>query len=330
MREWRVLALGDSGEPIVVAVSGGADSVAMWLALEELVQAKKLNAEIIVAHLNHKLRAAASDADANWVRKLAKKLGHKPVVGNIDIVTCAGKSKDNLEQAARRARYDFLAVTAKACKSHLVLTAHTMNDQAETIVLNLIRGSGSDGLSGIDAIRQLLPASEIILARPLLSWARRQDTESYCLSRLINYREDAMNSDLAFARVRVRRKLLPSLEEFNPKFVETVARTAEILREDGAALDLAAEGLVDESMEPGGPLRSLPSDLLSAAPVAIRRRALRLWLARHRGDLRRIERAHIIAIETLLLSPKSGRTVQLPGGATVARRNGRLHYRSPQ
>lgn len=328
LRECRKLPLGDGGDTVVVGVSGGADSVALFLGVDELVRAGKIDVEIIVAHLNHKLRGAASDADALWVTSLAKRLGHRAVVRGSDIKARASKSRDNLEQAARDGRYEFFVRVAKSNKAKLVLTAHTMNDQAETILLNLIRGSGADGLGGIDPVRTLSAGSDIMLARPLLSWAHRADTEDYCRSKAVDYRQDQMNSDENFTRVRVRRELLPLLETFNPSFVETASRSAEILRDDNLALETAARRLLDLASENhGGLADKLRTDLLLGAPAALRRRALRQWLSQHRGNLRRIEHAHIVAIEKLLMSPKSGRTIELPGGATATRKAGMLHYR---
>jgi tRNA(Ile)-lysidine synthase len=329
IREWRRLGLGAHGEQVVVAVSGGADSVALLLALDELIHARKIKIEIVVAHLNHKLRQAAA-ADARWVESLAKRLGHRAVVRGADVKTRARKSNDNLEQAARRVRYEFLGKVAKSNKANLVVTGHTMNDQAETVLLNLIRGSGGDGLRGMEPCRPLEAGGEIWLARPLLSWAARADTESYCRRQSINYREDVMNLDESFARVRVRRQLVPLLEQFNPRFIQSVTRSVEILREDNIALDAAAARLFELSASAGHRDRessSLREDLLRAAPAALRRRALRLWLGQQRGDLRRIEHAHITAIEKLLLRNKSGRFIELPGGATVFRQDSMLHYR---
>jgi tRNA(Ile)-lysidine synthase len=181
-------------------------------------------------------------------------------------------------------------------------------------------------LSGIEPRRPLSLQSEIVLARPLLSWARRQDTEAYCRLKSIDYREDEMNFDDSFSRVRVRKELLPLLEKLNPRFVDNVVRNSELFRQDAAALNLAASALLDRdnSSMPARPLRTAP---LRAAPAGLRRRALRLWLAQHRGDLRRIEHAHILAIEKLMLSQKSGRIVELPGGGSAFRQSGMLHYR---
>ncbi len=300
--------------------------MALLLGLDELVRGGKLDLQIIVAHLNHKLRGAHSDADARWVASLTRELGHPAVVKTVDVEKRAQKTKDNLEQAARRARYEFFAAVATSRKTRLVMTAHTMNDQAETILLNLIRGSGSDGLGGIEPQRKLSAKSEVVLARPLVSWARRRDTEAYCQLKSIDYRLDEMNFDESFSRVRVRKELLPLLEDLNPRFVENLTRNGEIFRQEGSALDGAATALFRQDNPPLA-AQTLPAALLRDAPAGLRRRALRLWLGQQRGDLRRLEQAHIVAIEKLLLSRKSGRLIELPGGARVLRQNGMLHYR---
>src|SRR5438046_2778804 len=125
-RVWRDLDLPGANETVVVAVSGGADSVALLLALDELIKSKKLALHVIVAHLNHKLRGQASDDDALWVASLAGDLGHEVKIKAVNVGTNAVRNRDNLEQAARRARYDFLEKTAKAGKARLILTAHTI------------------------------------------------------------------------------------------------------------------------------------------------------------------------------------------------------------
>src|SRR5437016_5214490 len=332
LREWRKLKLATTGATIIVAVSGGADSVALLLALDELVKSGKLSLRLCVAHLNHKLRPE-SHADARWVARLAKQLGHKSSVGSVEVKTLAKTTGDNLEQAARRARYEFLAKTANRNRAEIVLTAHTMDDQAETVLLNLLRGSGLNGLGGIEPVRTLVEKSGALLARPLLSWARRGDTATFCQSRRVEFRTDEMNNDEAFARVRVRNQLLPLMQSFNPKLVKALARTTEVLRQDNHALESAAGRLFELSMATsedagagGKDCPSLRTDLLASSPLALRRRALRQWLRRCRGDLRRIERVHVLALETLLFGDRGGRIVELPGGAKVSRRRGLLHF----
>jgi tRNA(Ile)-lysidine synthase len=333
LREWKRLDLPRTNESLVVGVSGGADSVALLLALDELIRSARLDLKILVAHVNHRLRGKVSDADACWVTSLAKHLGYAVTVASIDVKKRAAKTGDNLEQAARRARYEFLAGKARTGRALVVLTAHTMDDQAETVLLNLLRGSGAQGLAGVDSVRPISTDSDVLLARPLLSWARRRDTENYCRQRGVEFRSDEMNLDEKFARVRVRQQLLPLMETFNPKLVEGLARTAELLREDSIALDRGATTLLELSIaqdkashEDERARTLLRIDLLSVAPPALRRRALRLWIGRCRGDLKRLERVHIAAVENLLLGDRGGRVAELPGGDRVSRKRGLLQY----
>ena len=333
LREWKKLNLPTDKATVVVAVSGGADSVALLRALDELLKSKRLELDILIAHLNHRLRGETSDADARWVGSFAKQLGHRVALGTAEVQKRAEKTGDNLEQAARRARYEFLAKQAKIRRAGVVLTAHTMDDQAETILLNLLRGSGASGLGGVEPVRPITAENETLLARPLLSWARRRDTETYCRLRAVEFRADEMNLDQKFARVRVRRQLLPLMQTFNPRLVEGLARTAELLREDSLALDQGAARLLELSIEPEArsaePRKTgtlLRLDLLALAPPALRRRALRLWIGRCRGDLKRLERVHIMALDGLLQGSRGGKTIELPGGATVSRKRGLIRY----
>jgi tRNA(Ile)-lysidine synthase len=318
LQEWKRLQLPLIRTKALVAVSGGADSTALLLALEELVKAGKLKIQISVAHVDHMLRKESA-ADARWVRELAKRLGFDVSVTRVDVKRLAKKNRDNLEQSARRVRYERFAAIAQKHRAGVVLTAHTMDDQAETVLMNLLRGSGSDGLGGIQPLRSLNERNQTVLARPMLSWARRRDTEAYCELRGFQYRRDEMNADESFARVRTRLRLLPVMESFNPRVVEALARTAELLREDSRALESAAERLLELSTLNGSKKQTLSTDLLTAARPALRRRALRRWLAGQRGDLRRLEMAHIRAVEGLLVGNRGGRVVELPGGSTVSR-----------
>jgi tRNA(Ile)-lysidine synthase len=332
-REWQKLDLPAANATAIVAVSGGADSVALLLGVNELVKSKKLSIKIVVSHLNHKLRGKSADEDARFVSALAKKLGHPAVVKAVDVRAKASSARDNLEQAARRARYEFFRKTAHANKATIVLTAHTLDDQVETVLLNLLRGSGAAGLSGIEAIRPFYEGAELLLVRPLLSWARRSDTEGFCRQHSIEIRLDEMNADQKFARVRVRKELVPLMKSFNPRFVEGLARTAEILREDDIALEEAAARLLELSLNgqtKGTKEPALRTDLLRVAQPALRRRALRRWLASCRGDLRRLEHAHIVALEKFLFSTRSGRVIELPGGAKIVRSGGLFLYRGPR
>lgn len=329
MAEWKRLRLPVDEHDVVVAVSGGADSTALLFALDELVRTNAISIKIKVAHLDHGLRGKQGEQDAAWVSDVANKMGCGIAVERINVGESAIVSRDNLEQAARRARYAFLLDVAGQIQATTVLTAHTMDDQAETVLLRLMRGSGIDGLGGIKPVRVLDPAKQVLLVRPLLRWARRADTVSYCQLRDIDFRIDTMNDDEKFNRVRVRKRLLTLMETFNPRVVETLSRTASMLQTDSSALQLEAEGLLHEAgMEESNVTLSLRVDVLALAHVSVRRRALRLWITRLRGDARRLEHVHLVAVEKLVFGEQGGRIAELPGGSCVERSHCRLLFHS--
>ena len=332
LAEWRKLRLPLANETVVVGVSGGADSTALLLALQELKSASKLSVTICVAHLDHKLRET-SGQDARWVSDLAAKLGYDCVIGRSKVAEIARANNDNLEQAARQARYAFLGRTAKRKSARYVLTAHTMDDQAETVLMRLMRGSAGGGLGGMEAIRPLAANGSTQLVRPLL-WARRLDTENYCRMRKAEYLEDEMNRDSSFARVRVREQLLPLMQSFNNRVVEALSRTAAQLREDRAVLLTDADELLQRATLGGAgdndetETPALDVKLLAKEPPALRRRALRQWLSQARGSARRLEMVHLLAVERLLEGKAGGKTVELPGGGRVKRLKNRLEFES--
>jgi tRNA(Ile)-lysidine synthase len=327
--EWRRLELPLKDATVVVGVSGGADSTALLLALEELSTAGRLDLKICGAHLDHGIRNN-SKKDARWVAELTKSLGFVSVIGRAKVAEEASASSENLEQTARRVRYEFLERTAKRHGADFVLTAHTMDDQAETVLLRLMRGSAAVGLAGMDALRSISKGSGVNLVRPLL-WVRRSQTEDYCRLRKIDFLRDEMNDDERFARVKVRKQLLPLMQQFNNKIVEALSRTSGLLREDGAVLLNDSDALLKQAIE-GAPattetkLPSVSVHVLSNAPAALRRRALRKWISDGRGGSRRLEMVHLVAVEKLLEGTTGGRTVELPNGAKVRRKRGRLEF----
>jgi len=180
----------------------------------------------------------------------------------------------------------------------------------------------------MQAIRPLTRDSSIKLARPLL-WARRLDTEDYCRLRRVQFLSDEMNDDEKFARVKVRKQLLPLMQSFNNRIVEALSRTAAQLREDGAVLSNSSEALLQRaSIESETKTPVLDVKVLSEAPPALRRRALRQWISEARGGLRRLEMVHLSAVENLLEGTAGGRVVELPSGGRVRRRQNRLEFES--
>ena len=310
--EWRKLDLPFGDATIVVAVSGGADSTSLLAAIHDLVNRKKLkDVRIIAAHFNHGLRGEESDADEAFVSDRAIEYG-------FEFVAKTGKvaRRGNLEQNARDARYKFLSGIATANSSSIVLTGHTKNDQAETFLLNLIRGSGRDGLTGMRRVREL--DDSVLLVRPLVSWAVRADTTAYCRDNKIDFRTDPMNEDEAFTRVRIRKTVLPLLAEINPKIVNTLANTAELLLDRPASETGTAASSGASAALLLKDLKDLPRPKLYSE--------IRSWLGAKRGGLRSIQLKHIEAVERLVLSRKSGKTVELPDGGRIRKHGGRLSF----
>jgi len=328
--QWRRLKLPTGREPVVVAVSGGADSTALLLAVDELKTAGKISPEVWIAHLDHGLRDSSAH-DAKWVSLLAKQLGYSKVIGRRKVREIAALKADNLEQSARTTRYEFLAKTARTKRARFVLTGHTMDDQAETIMMRLMRGSASLGLGGIETVRALSKDGTIQLVRPLL-WARRSETEKYCRLRRHDFLLDEMNVDERYSRVKVRKQLLPLMQSFNSRVVEALSRTAALLREDSDVLQQNAMELLESAILPvisknnKTKVPALDVHVLSGAPAALRRRALRQWIADARGNARRLEMAHFVAVERLLEGETGGRVAELPNGAKVRRSRGRLEF----
>lgn len=325
LTEWRKLGLPFEGKTIVVAVSGGADSMSLALALFDLKKRKKLNARFVAAHLNHRLRGHESDDDENFVKEFAEKYGFELAVKRANIQAKEG----NLEQNARDARYEFLAETAGNLRSDVVLTAHTLNDQTETFLMNMIRGSGLSGLGGIRAKRVISKKdSNIEIVRPLLSWATREMTEDYCRECNFQFRYDSMNEDLAFQRVRIRKVLIPLLKDLNPKIVENLAKTSFLLQSDFDALEKISEAGLDlqSLLIYSGEKIDLDLRKLENLLPSFRRKILRDWLKTNRGGLRRLDSKHLEAIEKLIFSRKSGKVVELPNAEIVVKENGKLLF----
>jgi tRNA(Ile)-lysidine synthase len=293
-------------ERIVVAVSGGADSTALLDALARLRERKTMPGPIIVAHLNHQLRGEESDEDESFVRKLAEQLNFPICVERIAVADHARLEKKNLEATARRLRYDFLRRVAEEREAQFVFTAHTLDDQAETVLMRLARGSGAEGLRGIHRI--VVWSEKLKLARPMLA-VTRAEVIGHCDRYRLAFRCDSSNLSTDYTRNRIRHELLPLLETFNPRIKEPLARISELIADDEDFLRPFADRLLEESRE-GARLNVKP---LQKAHPAIVRRVARQWLRAELGDLRRIDAAHIAAIENLITRSQSGRFIQLPG-----------------
>jgi tRNA(Ile)-lysidine synthase len=290
---------------VIVAVSGGSDSVALLCVLRELQQQGEVTVAA-VAHFNHRLRGAASDEDEAFVRALATSVSLPVVVDTADVAGVARIERTSLEQAGRRLRYEFLGRAAASFSTERVAVGHTRDDQAETVLMRLVRGAGPVGMAGIH------PRAGLIV-RPLLDTTRRE-LRDYLSERRIAFREDASNLDVSIARNRVRHELLALLKErFSPGIVDTLARDAEIAREDAEYFDsivAAEEGRVIHRTVDGLTI-DLPA--LASYPDALARR-----LVRRAMELVAPERfVGFDAVESVLdLADKTsemGRQIDVPG-----------------
>ncbi len=297
---------------ILMAVSGGADSMALLYTLQALVP--RFRWRVTVAHLNHGIRGVQADEDAAFVRKAATELGLPCVVGNARVPALARRKGLSIEMAAREARYAFLVRTARKVKADVIVTAHTADDQAETVLLKLIRGAGRAGLAGI-------PGEATVggcrLVRPLLG-VTREAILGYLRGRKLAWREDESNADRAFLRNRVRHELLPWLEkEFNPRIRETLSRTSRILAAEDDWLEELAGGMLVEGRGgrgKAGEAGALSCGRLNGYPLAARRRVIRKWLIEGNAPEACLDFETVERILTLCERPKGSQTLLLGEG----------------
>lgn len=292
------------GETIVVGLSGGADSVALTDALGSLQ--RRHGFRLVAAHLDHGLRPGSAD-DAAFCHVFCQALGVPFRGGSAAVRARAGREKGGLEQAARRERYAFLRRVKDDEGAPLVAVAHTQDDQAETLLLRLMRGAGATGLAG-------MRARSGDLWRPLLDVSRAR-VLAHLRAREIGWREDPSNADPAHLRNRVRHELLPYLEQrFNPRVREALARTAALLADEARHIGTQAEQLLARIGRRAGDTLVLDRLGLAAAPVAVARSAIRLALD-ETGGLAGIERGHVERILSVARSgAPAGRRLQFPGG----------------
>lgn len=293
------------GENVVVAVSGGADSTALLLCLNALASEFKLS--LTIAHLNHRIRAAEADADEEFVRKLASRLEIPFVSETAEVKQQAAASRSNLEELARRTRYDFLRRTASRLKAQKIAVGHNLNDQAETVLFRFIRGSGLEGLSAIH------PVVDGMVIRPLLECSRRSIQEYLQLMRA-SYREDSSNLDFRHTRNRIRHELIPYLEKnFNPKVIRTLSREARLHREIASFIESHAKQAFDAVHRRGQKGITLAvSDLIDLHP-GLQKEVLRRAIKECTGTLRGITSDNLEDLLLLCREKTSGRRLHLHG-----------------
>ena len=298
------------GSRVLCAVSGGADSVCLLGALYHLRE--QLGITLLCAHYNHRLRGEESDRDEKFVRELVKTRfpGVELFVEGGDVAARAKELGAGLEETARKMRYAFLEETARHGGADRIATAHTANDNAETVLLHLARGTGLRGLTGIAPVRGML-------IRPLLT-TTRNEVEGFLRSEGLGWVEDSSNADLNFSRNRVRHAVVPELERLCPGFVRRFGENAAYLREDEAYLTAQAAELSGQSEWRGTEL-TVPAELLAKAPRPIAVRAVRQLFTRLREGDDTCTAAHLGAVLEICDSDMPSARADLPGGL-IARR----------
>jgi len=308
-RNIRQRQLFRTDDTLVVAISGGADSTAL---LDLLTRLPGYNLHLIAAHLNHCLRGADSDDDQEFCRSLAERYAIPFETVKIDVKQLSEKQGLNLEDAGRQARIQLLDRLRNEYGASAVVLAHHADDQAETVLMRLLRGSGMTGLSGMAHCNQRG------YVRPLLD-IPRADIEQYLRERGLGWREDASNRDESFLRNRIRHQLLPILEEYNPAIRSCLASNASILGDEEALLlELTEQSFAASFHKENESIVSTISQLTSLHP-ALLRRVLRHALKTLTGTLEGISQRHILAICTMIATERPNARLALPHGMTAIR-----------
>jgi tRNA(Ile)-lysidine synthase len=345
-----------AGERVCAAVSGGADSVALLLGLAEENTASAQNKEplgvvLSAAHVHHGLRGEEADADEAFVRELCAQVGVPLTVFRVDTPARQAAEGEGVEEAARELRYEAL----RGLEVDAVATGHTLDDQAETVMMKLLRGAWTEGLGGVSPVVQQTVSSKQLAAgrivRPLLG-VRRAEVEEFLRSRGQAWREDTTNQDMSLTRNRVRHELMPMLRKFNPEIDAALARMSAIARDEEAFWQAEVARVLSQVLLPGAPVRgggravstavgaaawAVEIARLAAMPAALRRRVVRAAAKSCGARLGAEETAKVLALAGLgeagmaaRVSGRSGSRLELVGGLRVERSARELRFWSEE
>lgn len=293
------------GDVIVAGVSGGSDSMALLFALWDLREFYP-DTDVIVSHVNHGLRGPESDEDAEFVGEAAQRLGFPFECVRVDTEGFRKKHGLSLEDAARELRYGFFNDILTKHSARRIATAHTLNDQAETVIMRLIRGSGSQGLAGIR------PSTGNII-RPLINVTKHEAVE-YLRSKGVSWREDSTNSSDEFLRNRVRNELIPLLESYNPSVEQVLSRVAAVCAAEADFISAEAEKRFRKIARVVAEGVFGDTEKLLGEPPAIRFSVMRKSILTVKGDLNSVSAKHLFSIDEVLRSGEPSAEVNLPGG----------------
>lgn len=316
-----------AGNSLVIGASGGPDSTLLVHALKALSARKDLAWKLHIAHLNHGLRGSEADADERFVSDLAEFLGLPFRVERVDLRIRPPQEKGSTEEIARRQRYAMLERAALQAGADLVAVAHHADDNAETILHRICRGTGLRGLAGISDVRPIRSGSRVRLIRPLLG-LRRETIEQLCRERAIHCRVDSSNISPEFTRNRIRNTVLPLLQaQLNPNVSDALLRLAEQARWVGDYLAEAGARAL-EALQVSEPLQHIALDApaLLAKHRAIQAEVVRRAIMLTAGSEQELGFAHVEAVLRLAADPASGKELHLPGRVVARKQYDRLEF----
>jgi tRNA(Ile)-lysidine synthase len=300
----------EPGDCVLVGVSGGPDSVALLQALIELKQ--EFNIELAVAHLNHGARGEESDHDARFVKDLGASFNLRTLIKKINVPELQPASKSSFQETARDIRLEFFQETMKQLGANKIALGHTSDDQVETVLMNLLRGSGLKGVGGMSPVR--LP-----YIRPLF-YCTRAEVMGFLNDRNTPFCKDSSNNKKDYLRNRIRLELIPFLQEkYNPKITENLFETSGIFRADNDCLKVLEDHEFEQAISnfEDGEMLSMDMKYLNKLPLALQRRLVRKGILSIKGDLRKISSFHIQEILHLFETSRKGKRIDLPDNLEV-------------
>jgi len=301
------------GDTVLAAVSGGPDSVFLLHALKNLKNKLKLK-KIAVCNLDHGLRADESKEDSTFVKKLAAELGFEFIHKTIDLKKIARKGIST-EEAAREERYKFFQEAATKTGADVLATGHTLDDQAETILMRFIKGAALKGIVGIAPVKEF---GGLKVIRPLIE-LEKSEILSYLDDSGIGYRIDRTNAEPIYFRNVVRSQILPFLEKYNPKLKRSLFNLAEHLREDFDFIERAKSSIKGNRSDPDATLVEIRLKDIAVQPGALQKEIFRDLMEDAGGEVKRLSFRHWKELEALIRQKSSGNSVDLPGGVRVTR-----------
>ncbi len=305
----------EPGERVIVAVSGGPDSVCLLDILNEL--SGELKISLVAAHYNHGLRNGEDEFETGLVRGMAESMG---IPFEAEKSAFLSKEDASIEEKAREARYAFLQKVMGRYRACKIAMGHNLNDQAETVLMRMIRGSGPSGLAGIPPVR------DKGIIRPLIN-IKREEIMAYVSARRLSYALDSSNSDTRYLRNRIRLELLPLMQDYQPRIIEHLGRLSDILKEEEDFLELMAAEWVDkESQKDSAGNIFVPVSSLEKLHTALKNRVIRLLLKNRVKNLRRIDSDHIRSISDLIGSRNPQAALNLPVSLIVRKVYDRLIF----